>query len=105
MRGTPKQVADHLGKMRDNLQEFAQVGRTTLGELMTDAFIKSETGCGTFTEFRKVGGIDIDDDALTLAVFDTPEWNGYIAANTRFSDWKSMQQSALKVLAIERMRG
>jgi len=84
---------DGLNKLKEKVEKLGNTTEVSLGTLLNDKFMSSNSKFGSLDELCKASGFKIESKEDFLAIPDD-EWNKFISENTSFESWEAMQKSA-----------
>lgn len=93
---------DNLSKEADNLSNTKEV---KLKDLMPPVFIK-ECTAGKYPDidvFSQAHTIETKTNEELEAIFQTPEWDVFVKANTPYANWQEMLETAGKEYSPKRL--
>lgn len=89
------------------MKELAEPQDVPLVELFNEAFMAEHTQFTTFPEMYAAANMPEGDgvtvDAMREA-FESPEWNEFVAAHSRFPSWDEMKVAAARANVQKRFR-
>jgi hypothetical protein len=90
-------------KLRDlsnRAQELSQPQDVPLTELLNEAFV---SGCSKFASFADLVAAS-GCDLTSAESFQSPQWNAFVGANTRFANWTEMVREASRLWFAKQLR-
>ncbi len=72
----------------------------TLGELLTENFIRAYTNFSTFDEMIEKSGIKNSKNSYE-EVFTSTQWNKFVIKTTKFMGWDEMVEISINVYIIQ----
>lgn len=82
-----------LERFKKNVEDLGNTKSVTLLELMSSAFVSAHSKFDNFESLLNSSDFKVESSEDFLAIPDD-EWDAFIGANTDFSNWKEMQESA-----------